>query len=282
MRVLSRIVKRSFVLLLAFVMLLPATAFAWTVPQSALEYAEETAMPFFKACMKNPDDSWLGVYSEEEIDAMTLGQGLPVFAYDENSPDTIKEIVDGGAASWCFSLDTKDGPAALFEVRTDADGEMYHSGPELADNLNEAMAVMERLAQKEGIEEEPVLLTPRLAGYALCLSFNGDTRVITVPTSGMGSLDKAYSELTDYRMLPTLAELKAACREKAEYYAAHPGEYGSGAITLLPHAEPVDSDSPEKGPAKMTLLPFIIGLIVVAMAAAAVLVFSKRRAGQKA
>lgn len=273
------------------------------ISADVLEYAKGEGMAFMKEFMKRPGNGYLednnlpeegkkeGVYfsSAEQIDALTLGQGYRL-SYIKTVPEergnTINESTDLSDI-WLFSLDSSSGPAVYFGVTREAEGKLSYFGAISARNLSTAFSIMKTLAVKEGVSFEPVLIEADFE-YVVAQSFNGDERIIVVPSDAF-RLDDSYLFVKWYGQLPTYKDFLAAYTESFMPYidpeTGEPIDFskvpcgggGSGSPTsILPD---LSIKAPEKAPKRDAAFSAILP-IAAAVLIAAVLFFIVRKKRQ--
>ena len=210
------------------------------IPERVLEYAREVVTDEAKSFMK--EYGYIGTVFEsaDEIDALRLGEGMAIRGLDRSNKKAFAWFVSED--EWRFSLDDETGPRVFFTV-TIEDGRLCSSGAEDAKNFNDAKRIMKSLADAEGINDEPVFVET-LTCRMFYLSFNGDERIITVPTSAY-HLNDGYYCVTSYKELPTASEILAAIMQSEKDAMANPDAYGMGFVDLAPNINASDSINPE-------------------------------------
>lgn len=283
--------KRSiafFMLALLILSSFPMLVLGEEAPEDVVTFAEDDAAPKAKEFIKDPANGAIGsiVASAEEVDELTLGSGMRIYEIDGDGPERLSDWLIT-RDDWCFSLDGNGKKVVLFNVHRDGSGRLSDSGVEGGANLNEALAIMERLAAKANVTSEPKLCR-FMINYVLLQSFNGDERVITIPTD-IDELDKSYRGVTDYRELPTGADLIEEIRTTMA--EAVPGYYGAPSQLLPAHPGVLTGEAPAQAPSETEVpaadklkeatgntspLWYVIPAAIVVIAAAAVII--KRRA----
>ena len=231
------------------------------VPEDVAAYAENTVLPTAKGFMMNPENGFIGktVENAEEIDNLTSGniyqlwtESIPMTGEEE-----LPELITC-SNQWLFCIDGPDETAALAVIYYDNDGKLGHYGVSDGKNFRNAINIMEGLANKAGTEEKPRVIGGGMDyGHALALEFNGDMRVITVPSSAF-ELDPAYFRVSSYKELPTGNDyVKALKHEFDQASAGSEYVYGNSSPSL----------APKLSAWKKLILPFTITLIAAAMIA---------------
>lgn len=270
----------SLMLLAAMMLLLcfPVNALAGDAPEDVTEFARDTAAPYVKSYMKDPQNKAIGsiVGSAEDVDELTLGSGMRVYQIDGSDAAKLSDQLTP-LDDWCFSLDSQGKKTALFEVHRRETGKLSHSGVQNGENLENALEIMERLAKSAGVAFEPKLCR-FTENFVLLQSFGGDERVITIPTD-IQELDRSYSEAAEYRELPTGEELVSAINEQINN--AQPGSYGGAELLLAAHPGVLTGDAPAAIPQPdnaVSPLVFIIpaAAVVIAALIAAIVVKKKK------
>ena len=276
--------KKLLALFIAFLLItaaaIPAAAANEDIPDDVVSTAEQEAMPYCKSFMRNPDAGYIGtmVESAQEIDELTLGPGMVIYGISDGDSEKLSDRLISGSA-WCFSMDKDGRKAATFEVIRNDSGELEYQGIGSGAELENALSIMERLAGKANVPFEPKLCKSIFENYIILQAFGEDERVITLP------LDGTYSEVEDYRELPTGGELlEKIAGIEAE---AQPGNYGA-ALPVLPahpgvlNGEPPSTEAslPDKPAAEnggMSVLWYVIPAAVVIIAVIAVILIKKKK-----
>lgn len=267
--------KRILSILIAVIVMSAAVCSAFaeaeTVPADIAAYAADDGAPFAKAFMKNPDNGFIGnaVASAEDVDALTIGSGFRLYGIDFNGNGKLASAYP--LDEWSFPLELNGEFKVFFDVIREEDGKLSKAGAEPAANFNSAMGIMERLAEAEGVSDEPVILRP-LLNYVICLSFNGDERVIVVPTSAF-EFDKAYLSVEDHTQLPTLREYIDAVNAGRQTGAPEDAA-GGAVVTLATHPKGYTEVQ------NKSVYPYIIIAAAAAVLVAAAAVLLKRKAGK--
>lgn len=266
--------KKVFAILIAL-MILASSAICFAngnaaeeeIPENVMHYAEYTALPYYKREMKLGGYIPQFVSSENEIDSLSLGEGYRLYAFQTENVETISETLRP-LEQWLFTLDL-DEPFMYFYVR--GGDPITTVGPFSAKNLIPAFEVFERVAKNAGIEFKPILLHLSYYELALYMDFNGDERVLPVPSDAF-DLDKDYLSVEYYTQLPTGKEYIDAHNEIIAWAAAHPDQAGGPNEAML--SPKLDAAAPYGRPVSpaMRILPYaacVIGaaaFIVIAIA----------------
>ena len=241
-----------------------------------MQFFENTALPEMKAFMKSPDSEYVGTIfdTEEEIDSLELKEAVPNYCQtgEDLGADQIELVND----CWSFVVSSDIGHSVIFSVYRSGSGELTFRGAQNAKNFLDAEAIMKKLMKKAGTEGEPIFIDNYFYSV-LYADFNGDERVMTVPTDA-GLLDEAYYSVNDYRELPTVEGYNAAlAEERAKPLTDENGQYlyGAGTKILL---SPKLSDEYAK---KTSPLVWILPVAAAAVIAAVSIFAGKRRAANK-
>lgn len=220
------------------------------IPAEVMEYAENMAFPYAVGFMQNSGSEAYKAYDKEEL---KLGAAYQCADYVLSSREDAKlsELLRY-KDMWLFTIEAEGQPVVLFTVFRN-NGVLEHQGIEDAANFNSAMSIMRQLAEKESVSFEPVVISTGDYCTAVYQSFNGDERVITVPT------DPDYEKAAAFTELPKAEELIAADKEAAEA-AAEGGLWGADAAALKPHI------GTEGTAVKRTLSPVWLAAIIAACA----------------
>lgn len=236
------------------------------VPEEVLSYAENTAFPYARGFFLSSSNK---AYDKDEL---KLGTAYHCSGYylprTENAK--LSELMHL-KRTWLFTIEAHGVPVALFTVYYN-NGVLEHQGVEDAGNFNMAMNTMERLAEKEGIPFEPVIINMGDYCSAVYMSFNGDERVITVPTSAF-RLDPDYEKVADHTELPKAEELLKAELEAVSEIAETGDVWGGGAIELKPH---IASDAAEAEKAGALPVLYIVCAAAAVMIIAAVALAARK------
>lgn len=210
--------KKIISLLITFVLVLGLGAFAAQAQEEAIPadvqgYAQN-AVNGVKDFMKRPDVGFMDRYfkTAEEVDALTLGEAMPLYSFDR-TVDSMGAYSASAVNAWVFLLNGADGAKAYFTVRREAEGDLSWSGPNAAVNLAPALDIMNKLSQKAGVNEAPMLFEV-YGEMAVGQSFNGDERIIPVPGTAT-ELDPSFAKVSRYDELPTYAEGAAALKNNS-------------------------------------------------------------------
>ena len=241
------------------------------IPAEVLEYAENTAFPYAVGFMQNSGNEAYKAYDRDEL---KLGAAYQCADYVLSSREDAKlsELMRY-KDMWLFTIEAEGQPVVLFTVFRN-NGVLEHQGIEDAANFNSAMSIMRRLTEKESVSFEPVVISTGDYCTAVYQSFNGDERVITVPTSAF-RLDPDYEKVAAFTELPKAEELIAADKEAAEA-AAEGGLWGADAAALKPHI------GTESTAVKRTLSPVWLAAIIAAFALAIAGIAAAARKSRKA
>lgn len=253
------------------------------VPEFVMNYIEKTAMPMFKEFMGKPGNSYVPQYfsSKEEVDGLHLGSVYTLYSISAVE-GKLSDVLEP-AGGWLFTLDL-DEPKVFADVFKGEPLDTY--GPVTAENLVDALTVLKRAADNAGIEFKPVLIDYGWHYLIAYMSFNGDDRVIPIPTTAF-KLDEEYSSVTDYAELPTGEELLAKIEQMmSKKNTNDKGEplYGDDVmIRLNPHlgagkgvmaaVKTNEGNSPLR-----VILPIAVSAAIIAAAAAAVVLIKRKKA----
>lgn len=282
--------KKKIAVIIVFLLIamaaIPAAALNEDLPDDVVSTAEQKAMPYCKSFMKNPNAGFIGtmVESAEEIDTLTLGQGMMIYGISDGDPTKLSDRLISGNY-WCFSMDKDGRKVATFEVFRNDSGELHYQGIGSGAELDNALSIMERLADEANVPFEPKLLKTIFEDYVILQAFGEDERVILLP------LDDTYSEVKNYRELPTGSELldeiaKAEAEAKPGYYGAglpafpaHPGVLTGEPMpeTEAPETEAPAAEEPKDEKGAASPLWYIIPAAAVIVAAVAVIVVKKKK-----
>lgn len=237
--------KRLLALLIALALcLLPALCAAAEggegedIPEKVLGSVSTAGVIGAKAYMKDPARGFIGNgYTEEKIDALTLGSGFRLHEFYLVLDPTAKTAAESSYAAdeWLFFLEDKKGPAVYFTAKLEANGSLSLGATEPAGGLASALSVMEKLAKKDGEKYDPTVIKD-VGGFVVVQAFSGGERLITVPAGG--ELDRAYKRVASFTELPAFEEYRAEIEKTPEEPDATADPDGVANVDLTPHIDP--------------------------------------------
>lgn len=251
------------------------------VPEFIMNYFESSALPYYKSFISNADNGFIPRYfsSKEEVDLLKAGSVYRLYNINGNE-GRISDVIEP-SNGWLFTLDL-DEPKVFIDIFEEDPLDFY--GPVTAENLVAVFDVLKRTADNAGVEFKPILIDYGWHYLIAYMSFNGDERVIPIPTTAF-KLDEEYAAVTSYLELPTGDDLMSEMqRLSARSVTNENGEYVYGTnstIHLTPNigsgdkvisASVSNSSSLLKG-----MIPVLASAALIAVIAIAVLQRKKQR-----
>ena len=281
--------KKHFALLLSILFL-----FAFAVPFGAakadsqaadrepssdiVEYAN-SVLDYLRGFM-TPENGYTGedFSSAERLSKLTLGKGYPYPEYDTTGRLSFDKIDEN--EYWFFTVVNPTNTVVVGYTVYRYNGEYGYYGICQADGLNEAMRIMNRIADQENVEFSPNIIVTYGMSPVVVQKFNGVNRLITTAPDRIAK--EYYSANASYQ-LPTLSEF-ALERERmiAERQKNSPGTDGWGyPIELLPNLDAASTVA-ETAKEGANYAPYIIGASAVVLGATVLfaLIASKKRSNR--